>query len=195
MNFSPVTKLISALCDVMHAHAEALTRGVLHQDISINNIMLYWISLLFTSYPLPTMDRALSAKQPDTQSSTPTPTFPEDVKDGATPPANLRNGLPINFDYAMYTNGQTFTFKGRGTLPFISYHILKILERNASGHQEKQIVDHRPEDDLESLFYVLLRICILYDEPDNSPRTDIPFQELTSNITSYFKYLVPYLLW
>ncbi|KIJ61038.1 hypothetical protein HYDPIDRAFT_31739 [Hydnomerulius pinastri MD-312] len=50
--------------------------------------------------------------------------------------------LLVNFDYAMRTDGQMFMFKGMGTLLFVSYHILKILQRNATGHQQKQAVDH-----------------------------------------------------
>jgi Fungal protein kinase len=68
----------------------------------------------------------------------------------------------------------------QGTLPFVSYRILKILQKNidadATGRQQKQIIDHQPADDLESLFYVLVWICILYDGPNNSPRTDVSFQ-------------------
>lgn len=37
--------------------------------------------------------------------------------------------------------------------------------------------DHTAEDDLESLFYVLVWICCLYGGPNNSPRQDRTFKE------------------
>jgi hypothetical protein len=62
----------------------------------------------------------------------------------------------------------------------VSHCILTILQKNfnadASGRHPKQIIDHQPADDLESLFYVLVWICVLYDGPNNSPRTDISFE-------------------
>ncbi|KAG6371354.1 hypothetical protein JVT61DRAFT_9553 [Boletus reticuloceps] len=222
VNLGSVEELVSAICDIIRAHAQSLRRGVLHRDISINNLMLYWSFLLMTIF-------AVEDEIEESESTVPVAgvTASQDAKQ-ITYGSHLRKGLLVDFDYAMLTDGKTFTFKGTGTLPFVSYRILQILQRNAGDESGRQIVDHRPEDDLESLFYVMVWICMLYDGPNNTLRTDVTFAQtplfqwaehnfacgdfamcslskfqlmtssdttlLTDHITPYFKCLIPYLI-
>lgn len=189
------------------AHADSLDRGVLHRDISINNIMLYLVNLLISSddaegSTVPAAEPTVRAPAEGSTVPAAEPTVRAPASQEAkevVPESRLKKGLLVDFDYAMLTDGETFTFKGtvsahtplprctstnlvsysQGTLPFVSYRILRILQKNFNADltgRQKQIIDHRPADDLESLFYVLLWICMLYDGPNKCPRTDIPFE-------------------
>lgn len=91
------------------AHADSLARGVLHRDISINNLMLYYCFAVLMS------DSAVSDCVEENAVPLAGRTDPASASQEAKEVAaesRLRNGLLVDFDYAMLTDGKTFTFKG-----------------------------------------------------------------------------------
>ncbi|EPQ61234.1 hypothetical protein GLOTRDRAFT_109367 [Gloeophyllum trabeum ATCC 11539] len=156
VEFETKRELIKAFIDVIQAHKALLEKvGILHRDISLNNIML-----------AATRDAA-----------------------------GQRRGVLIDLDYAMrYSEDEaeqgkqrkTATAERTGTTPFMALDLLW----GGGG------VSHRPEWDLESFFYVLFWICVLYDGPRNSERrisfkqtplyhwTEGSFEEVAQNKSS-----------
>jgi serine/threonine protein kinase len=92
----------------------------------------------------------------------------------------LRKGLLIDFDYALpLDNSCTVSVGDRtGTGPFMALEVLK----NAGGEQTQQ----KPRHDLESIFYVLLYICMKLKGPNNMKRTVEDNGGLPMTIDSWF---------
>ncbi|KAF5327224.1 hypothetical protein D9619_005083 [Psilocybe cf. subviscida] len=142
-SFSSKKELLSALVDTIRAHHGMLIKHVLHRDISLDNIMIY----------TPTV-----AKRSNNLSNT-----TEESKE--LPSSALKKGLLIDVDYSVLLpkegsqERKTAVGHRTGTLPFMAIEILK-----------GQTTSHGAHHDLESLFYVLVWICVFYRGPNNSPR-------------------------
>jgi hypothetical protein len=92
----------------------------------------------------------------------------------------LRKGLLIDFDYALpLDNSCTYSVGDRtGTGPFMALEVLK----NADGEQTQQ----KPCHDLESIFYVLLYICMKLKGPNNTKRTPEDDKNISMTIDTWF---------
>ncbi|KAG2125088.1 hypothetical protein DEU56DRAFT_916696 [Suillus clintonianus] len=139
--FQTKLELVSALQDIVRVQQIAVEDcGVLHRDCSLNNSMI------------------------------------ED--DG-----NRTNGLLIDWEFAVHiTAGQKYTIGGTGTIPFMSHSLLwqlseavgdlptsarswKVKVASPSLSKPPPLILHHYQDDLESLFYVFVCICIEYRGP------------------------------
>ncbi|KAG2098689.1 uncharacterized protein F5147DRAFT_777530 [Suillus discolor] len=69
----------------------------------------------------------------------------------------------IDFDHAKFIQfiNQTKDSCGTGTIPYISYRLLKLMGSTPIPDS----IEHKASDDLESLFYILLEFTIIYDGP------------------------------
>ncbi|KAG1768592.1 hypothetical protein EV702DRAFT_1203220 [Suillus placidus] len=73
-----------------------------------------------------------------------------------------RKGYFIDFDHAKFlTNRKVVDSRGTGTVPYISYHLLKLMGDNP----HLSVINHRASDDLESLFYIFLEFTTTYEGP------------------------------
>ncbi|KAG1754087.1 hypothetical protein EDD22DRAFT_957479 [Suillus occidentalis] len=73
-------------------------------------------------------------------------------------PQGNGKGYFIDFDHAKFLNDDgkaDLSPRGTGTVPYISFHVLCLM---GDGH----LVQHMPCDDLESLFYILLKFTVIY---------------------------------
>ncbi|KAG1722406.1 uncharacterized protein EDB91DRAFT_1273798 [Suillus paluster] len=72
-------------------------------------------------------------------------------------------GYFIDFDHAKFIqlNNKAKDSRGTGTIPYISCHLLKLM----GGIPTPDSIDHKASDDLESLFYILLKFMIIYNGP------------------------------
>ncbi|KAF5326949.1 hypothetical protein D9619_005043 [Psilocybe cf. subviscida] len=195
-SFSSKKELLSALVDIVQAHKDMLTKGVLHCDISLDNALIYTPANTKTSHD---------------------PTVTEEPK--ILPTSRLKKGLLIDVDYSILLSRGSDNRKiaiGHhiGALPFMAVEILR-----------GDTTSHDAHHGLESLFYMLMWICVFYRGPKDSPRlrrvdedtanwtgvSDIPMLPLAignskmatfmhakrfdkyikANIASYFNNLIP----
>ncbi|KAG1724107.1 uncharacterized protein EDB91DRAFT_1255410 [Suillus paluster] len=72
-------------------------------------------------------------------------------------------GYLIDFDHAKFIqlNNKAKDSHGTGTIPYISYRLLKLI----GSIQTPDSIEHKASDDLESLFYIILEFTIIYDGP------------------------------
>ncbi|KAG1875906.1 hypothetical protein C8R48DRAFT_768760 [Suillus tomentosus] len=134
-----VVQLLGAIWDIIKIQRIAVEeKGILHRDCSLNNWMI------------------------------------ED--DGEGP-----HGTLIDWEFAVYIDqGQKYARGGTGTIPFMSQSLLFQLSEAVSGIATPdcsfkcasnshaipaRLIIHRYEDDLESVFYVFIWICIGYRGP------------------------------
>lgn len=139
--FQTRVELVSALWDIVKIQQTAVEeRGILHCDCSVNNAMI------------------------------------EDDGNGT-------NGLLIDWEFAVHIHaGQKYVIGGMGTLPFMSRSLLwqlseavgnpatsarswKVKVATSSLTKPPPLILHHYHDNLESLFYVLVYICIEFRGP------------------------------
>ncbi|KAG2030953.1 hypothetical protein BDR03DRAFT_986755 [Suillus americanus] len=115
--FKSVPELVNVFLDLVVAHKTMMTqRGVLHGDLSPNNLIIY-----------------------------------------------KGKGFFIDFDHTKFIklNNRATDSCGTGTIPYISWRLLKVMGRAPTPHS----VHHRASDDLKSLFYILLEFTTIYNGP------------------------------
>lgn len=163
---------------------------ILHRDISLNNIMIYVMSTLAKDHrvraggtstanddrlelQVPVDENAVAEEETHEQKLARW----EGERLQMIQAGDLRRGILVDFDYAtiiqpgqskpvgagartvsialsVYISHSSF---GQGTIPFMSANILL--------HYRKPDTVHSASDDIESLIYVLIWICILYAGP------------------------------
>ncbi|KAK7013930.1 hypothetical protein R3P38DRAFT_3322448 [Favolaschia claudopus] len=161
--FTSRKELISVLIDVVQALQDLWQdANILHRDISMNNLLLVDPNdlLLGSSAEGGTFNPHRSNE-------------PEPAGSRQRTLA-LRKGLLIDLDYALVLDdkgerGKTVAKAHRtGTLPFMATQVLK---------QGPSLAQHQPHHDLESLFYVLIWICVHYVSPDNAERQNFDVRD------------------
>ncbi|KAG2338228.1 hypothetical protein BDR05DRAFT_1004371 [Suillus weaverae] len=75
-------------------------------------------------------------------------------------------GYFIDFDHAKFIveKQKAKDSRGTGTIPYISCRLLRLM----GGVPSLDLIDHRPCDNLESLFYIFLKFTIIYVGPGGS---------------------------
>ncbi|KAK7013916.1 hypothetical protein R3P38DRAFT_2545724 [Favolaschia claudopus] len=159
--FTSRTELISVLIDVVQALQDLWQdANILHRDISVNNI------LLVDPNVLPQASSAEGGASIPRYSNGPGPAGL------CQRTLALRKGLLIDMDHALVLNDQgkpgEIAPARTGTLPFMATQVLK---------QGPSLAQHQPHHDLESLFYVLIWICVHYVGPDNAERQNFDVRD------------------
>ncbi|KAI6019347.1 hypothetical protein PISMIDRAFT_10731 [Pisolithus microcarpus 441] len=139
--FSSLQELVSIFIDIIHVHFVLVDiYNILHCDISFNNILLFICATRWatTSHVQQEWENAIANKK-------------------------FRCGLLIDFDYANILNaGKQGVSSGdrTGTMPFMAIDLLR-----EHTNPSKDFI-HTFSHDLESLIYVLVWICVLYQAPN-----------------------------
>ncbi|KIJ16549.1 hypothetical protein PAXINDRAFT_155187 [Paxillus involutus ATCC 200175] len=184
-NFASIRELLSALIDIIDVHHALMERfNILHHDISINNIMLYICDSPESNGQNESDsegeqhggtgtsgDRAGEGMQPDEIAMQ-----NEETREKLIHEKALQSGLLINFDYATLLEENTGAGPGNrtGTILFMLINILH-------GYKTPHV--HTPADDLESLIYVLVWVCVLYAGPSGQLHRD---KELTETALKHW---------
>ncbi|KAG2115447.1 hypothetical protein DEU56DRAFT_919417 [Suillus clintonianus] len=79
-------------------------------------------------------------------------------------------GYFIDFDHTKFiqVDNQANNSRGTGTIPYISYHLLKLMGKSPMPVS----IEHKASDDLKSLFYILLEFMTIYDGPGGQITND-----------------------
>ncbi|KAG0708313.1 hypothetical protein DFH29DRAFT_870873 [Suillus ampliporus] len=94
-------------------------------------------------------------------------TTQQKVLHGDLSPNNLiiyeGKGHFIDFDHTKFIqlNNKAKDSCGMGMIPYISYHLLKLM----GSIPTPDSIEHKASDNLESLFYILLKFTIIYNGP------------------------------
>ncbi|KAI5999608.1 hypothetical protein EDD15DRAFT_2160638 [Pisolithus albus] len=146
VQFHSLQELVSIFIDIVQVHFVLVdVYNILHRDISINNILMF---ICATRWAAATHD--------------------QEERENVIAEKKFRRGLLIDFDYADVLNaGKQGVSSGdrTGTIPFMAIDLLR--EYNSPSKDFTHTFSH----DLESLIYVLVWICILYQAP-NEIRSD-----------------------
>ncbi|KAG1789203.1 uncharacterized protein HD556DRAFT_1447263 [Suillus plorans] len=149
--FRTKVELISVIQDIVRIQQIAVEeRGILHRDCSLNNSMI------------------------------------EDDSNGS-------HGTLIDWEFAVrILQGQKYAIGGTGTAPFMSHSLLfqlseavggRAMSQNSWKHashshiQAPPLIKHGCQDDLESVFYVFVWICIGYRGPLGVKRVLGPWKQ------------------
>ncbi|KAG1825234.1 hypothetical protein DFJ58DRAFT_738552 [Suillus subalutaceus] len=95
----------------------------------------------------------------------------QNVLHGDLSPNNLiihdGKGYFIDFDHAKFLkNNAAVNSRGTGTVPYISCRLLKLM----GDVPRPSTINHRASDDLESLFYILLKFTTTYEGPSGGSK-------------------------
>ncbi|KAF8546315.1 hypothetical protein OG21DRAFT_1491349 [Imleria badia] len=172
-DFTSIRELLSILIDIFDVHQKLVIQFcILHRDISLNNIMMYIIDTLQntskdTGVGAPTNDDHHSDLPGDENVVAEEETHEqklaqwEQERRQRIQAGEMRHGILIDFDYMTTIQpGQSNpvgTGDRTGTIPFMSVNMLL--------NYKKLNVVHSANDNLESLIYVLIWICVLYAGP------------------------------
>ncbi|KAI6013416.1 hypothetical protein PISMIDRAFT_105439 [Pisolithus microcarpus 441] len=180
-NFNSIHELLSVFIDVLDTHMTLIMQYfILHHDISDNNLMIYPCDIPKGKTKQRRKVEALSSErclrddkgsQDDDRDSHAESCHSDAVDIGKEETHEqklhrwdqercqqiqagiLHNGLLIDFDYATKLD----QYQPRGTIPFMSASIL-------IGYKKDETT-HSASDDLESIIYVLVWMCVLYAGP------------------------------
>ncbi|KAG8217924.1 hypothetical protein J3R82DRAFT_6090 [Butyriboletus roseoflavus] len=151
--FSCIQELVSVLIDIIEIHKILLDCGILHRDISINNI------LMSAGGPRPIREKDTEKLERLSE------------RENIILERGFRRGLLINLDCARFIDGSsTGTSQGErtGLIPFMAIDTL-------CGYSKQEgATVHEPRHDLESIIYVLIWFCVLYRhprDPERQPRS------------------------
>ncbi|KAF9233083.1 hypothetical protein BU15DRAFT_54342 [Melanogaster broomeanus] len=140
LSFSSLCELLSIFINIIDVHFVLVhVYGILHRDISFHNILMY------------TCNVPQKATSED-----------EKKREAIIKEHGYRRGLLIDFDYAdMVSAGKQGVSSGdhTGTIPFMS---IGILQEYASPTPN---FVHTFAHDLESLIYIHVWVCVLYQAP------------------------------
>ncbi|KIM59470.1 hypothetical protein SCLCIDRAFT_126148, partial [Scleroderma citrinum Foug A] len=173
--FKSIYELFSVLIDILDVHLTLVMQfWILHRDVSINNTMIY-VPDISKSEAKETHSGEEFSKASGGEPSSAGDYVEDSGKDDKSleqqlvrwereryqqiQAGTLRHGLLVDFDYATDLDQNLPVVSGdrTGTLPFMSSNILL--------DYKKDKMTHSTSDNLESLIYVLIWMCILHVSP------------------------------
>ncbi|KIK17895.1 hypothetical protein PISMIDRAFT_39784, partial [Pisolithus microcarpus 441] len=143
VQFHSLQELVSIFIDIIQVHFVLIdVYNILHRDISINDILMFICTTRWTAA-----------------------SHDQEEQENVIVKKKFRCSLLIDFDYADMLNSgkQGVSSSDRtigGTIPFMAIDLLR--EYNSPSKDFMHTFSH----DLESLIYVLVWICILYQAPN-----------------------------